>query len=120
MLTKGEGSRKPNRIHQILIRDGGDLPSVIPARVAFNAHEAQRYHPSAVYKLWSGAEIRAFILTHFGRRVSDAYDRLQPYAYRCDLGRLCVLYIEGGLYVDLGITLMNALQLPGTVEFAAF
>ena len=96
------------------------MPAPLPAHVAKNAEELRRHHPKASYRLWSGAEVRDFIAVHFGRCVVDAYDLLQPYAYRCDLARLCVLYVEGGLYCDVGVRLMTPFVTPPDAGFAAF
>lgn len=40
-------------------------------------------------------------ISDFGTRVLNAYDKLIPGAYRSDLWRLCVLYVYGGVYLDL-------------------
>lgn len=40
-------------------------------------------------------------MSSFGERVLSAYDKLIPGAYRSDLWRLCVLYVYGGVYMDL-------------------
>lgn len=49
-----------------------------------------------------------------------AYNTLTPYAFRCDLARYCLLYIYGGIYIDLGVRLINPWQIPITKEVAAF
>lgn len=47
---------------------------------------------------------REFIEKHFDPDVLDAYDRLIPGAYKADLWRYCVLYINGGIYMDIKFT----------------
>ena len=44
---------------------------------------------------------REFIKVNFNPLVLKAYDTLIPTAYKADLFRLCVLYINGGIYGDL-------------------
>lgn len=44
---------------------------------------------------------REFIKNNFREDVLSAYDILIPTAYKADLWRLCVLYINGGIYGDL-------------------
>jgi len=41
-----------------------------------------------------------FIKKHFRKDVLQAYLTLIPGAFKADLWRYCVLYIEGGVYVD--------------------
>ena len=44
---------------------------------------------------------REFIKNNFRVEVLHAYDILIPTAYKADLWRFCVLYINGGIYGDL-------------------
>lgn len=41
-----------------------------------------------------------FIKKHFSKDVLEAYLTLIPGAFKADLWRYCVLYIEGGVYID--------------------
>ena len=41
-----------------------------------------------------------FIRDNFPNRVLDAYHKLIPGAFKADLWRLCILYVEGGVYAD--------------------
>jgi hypothetical protein len=53
------------------------------------------------YILMDDEECRDFIDTYFNDDVLNAYDRLIPGAYKADLWRYCVLYIHGGIYLDI-------------------
>jgi hypothetical protein len=64
------------------------------------------------FLLYDDQECREFIQEHFskggetlqpefGKDVLDAYDRLVPGAFKADLWRYCVLYIHGGIYLDI-------------------
>jgi mannosyltransferase OCH1-like enzyme len=44
---------------------------------------------------------RHFIASQMPPEVLVAYDTLLPGAYRADLWRLCVLYVHGGMYIDI-------------------
>ena len=44
---------------------------------------------------------RDFIINNYPSEVLWAYDKLIPGAYKADLWRYCVLYINGGIYVDI-------------------
>jgi hypothetical protein len=60
------------------------------------------------------------IAEKFEPDVLQAFDLLRPYAYKADLARYCLLYIFGGLYVDLSIRPVNALKPPYGVGLATF
>lgn len=42
-----------------------------------------------------------FIRYNFGERTVNAYLKLNPQQYKSDLLRLCALYINGGIYMDI-------------------
>ena len=44
---------------------------------------------------------RKFIADHFRPSVLNAFDKLEPIAYKSDLWRYCVLYVNGGIYLDI-------------------
>lgn len=50
---------------------------------------------------------RSFIKDNFNKRVLEAYDSLIPTAYKADLWRFCILYINGGIYGDLTQTILQ-------------
>lgn len=103
-----------------MIIDGGDLPERLPEAFHVNSVEIRNLHKDIPYKMWSGNGVRELIKNNFDKSVLDTYDILVPYAYKCDLARLCVLYVEGGLYVDLGVKLLKEFKLPAEAEFCVF
>jgi hypothetical protein len=109
-----------NKIHQVLIVDGYDLPQKLPPLIQTNIESARRIYPQAVHKLWNGMELRAFIRYHLGAEVLWAFDYLRAYSYKCDLARFCLLYVEGGIYIDLGVHLMNSWPIPVEYGIGAF
>ena len=44
-----------------------------------------------------------FMDTHFSKSVSAKFKSMPRGAYKCDLWRLCKLYIEGGVYADVDL-----------------
>jgi mannosyltransferase OCH1-like enzyme len=64
-------------------------------------------NPEFEFKLFNEKECSKFIKNNFDDDVYDAYTRLIPYAYKCDLWRYCVLYIHGGIYLDIGFFPIN-------------
>ena len=113
-------TKKIEKIHQIMIVDGGDLPERLPEAFHVNSVEIRNLHKDIPYQMWSGKSVRELIENNFDKSVLNTYDTLVPYAYKADLARLCVLYVEGGLYVDLGVKLLKEFKLPIEAEFCVF
>lgn len=70
--------------------------------------------------LYNNESLRSFILESYGEEVAWAFDELAPLAYKADLGRYCLLNTFGGWYFDLGVRVINPIQLPDNIEFFAF
>lgn len=64
-------------------------------------------NPEFEFKLFNEKEASRFIKNNFDEDVYDAYIRLIPNAYKCDLWRYCVLYVHGGIYLDIGYFPIN-------------
>lgn len=63
--------------------------------------QLRRQNPRFRHYLFDDADCRAFIQKHFEAEVVRAYDALVPGAYKADLWRYCVLYVCGGIYLDV-------------------
>lgn len=66
-------------------------------------------NPEFDFYLFDNAECRDYIETNFEPSVLKAYDSLAPGAYKADLWRLCVLYKEGGVYLDIKLKITEPL-----------
>jgi mannosyltransferase OCH1-like enzyme len=73
----------------------------IPPKMQEAVNKLKADHPEFAYYLYDDAMCRDFINTHFDKRVVDAFDTLKPGAYKADLWRYCILYIKGGIYLDI-------------------
>lgn len=58
-------------------------------------------NPEFEHHLLDVSDCREFIQQNFDKRVLDAYDKLKPLAFKADLWRYCVLYKNGGVYLDI-------------------
>ena len=78
-------------------------------------------NPDWNYYFYSKDERREFIVDNFDQEILDAYDALIPGAYKADLWRYCVLYINGGVYADIKISLCDSLNrlLNADTQFAS-
>ena len=83
----------------------------------FNAiSKIKNQNPRFNYFLFDDNDCRKFIKTNFPADVFNAYDRLIPGAYKADLWRLCVLYIHGGIYMDIKLVCVNGFKLIELTE----
>jgi mannosyltransferase OCH1-like enzyme len=73
----------------------------LPYHMQKNVDKIRETNPEFKYHLYNDEECRDFIDTYFNDDVLNAYDRLIPGAYKADLWRYCILYIHGGIYLDM-------------------
>ena len=107
-------------IHQILINDSNNIPKKLPKYHLECVKSIKEIYYEEEYKLYSGKEIEEIIKNNFDPKVYTSYKMLKPYACKCDLARACILYLYGGLYIDLNIKLINPLPLEKGLSFFAF
>ena len=58
-------------------------------------------NPEFTHHFFNDDMCREFIKVHFDDNVLHTYDKLKPGAYKADLWRYCVLYVHGGIYLDI-------------------
>jgi hypothetical protein len=68
-------------------------------------------NPNYAYFLYDDEERKKFIQKHFDKNVYHAYCRIIPGAFRADLWRYCILYIYGGIFVDIDTICMNSIDI---------
>lgn len=73
----------------------------LPVHMKKNCVRLQKQNPQFEYYLYDDEDCFQFIKKHFGKDVLNAYETLIPGAYKADLWRYCVLYIHGGIYLDM-------------------
>ena len=71
----------------------------------------KKENPEFTHYLFDDAECETFLTTYFNNDVVDAYRTLIPGPYKADLWRYCVLYIHGGIYLDIKYKCVNGYQL---------
>ena len=75
--------------------------SDLPEKMKECVERLKSQNPGFRHHFFDDAARRAFIKEHFDKSVLNAYNKLIPGAYRADLWRYCVLYINGGIYLDI-------------------
>jgi hypothetical protein len=63
--------------------------------------ETKKLNPEYEYELYDNKDCADFIFKHFGQSYLNAFDVLIPGAFKCDFWRYCILYIQGGVYMDI-------------------
>lgn len=81
-----------------------DEPTPLPERLLASSASLKKLYPDKRYTLYNLEDLRMLIEKSFDSSVLKAFDGLVPYAYKANLGRLCILYRFGGWYFDIGIT----------------
>ena len=67
-------------------------------------------NPKLTFHLYDDNECREFIKNNFPTDVLNAFDTLIPGAYKADLWRYCILYINGGIYMDIKYQCVNGFK----------
>jgi hypothetical protein len=97
----------PKIIHQT-------LPSKQTIHPAFqdNISKLKRLNPSWEHRLYEHEDMPLFILNHYGQDILDCFNMIDPRygAARADFFRYLLMYVEGGVYLDIKSTLTRALD----------
>ncbi len=73
----------------------------LPKNMLDSVLSVKNQNPEFEYHLYDDHDCLEFIKNHFPSYVTEAYKALVPGAYKADLWRYCVLYIYGGVYIDI-------------------
>lgn len=82
-------------IHQVMFTAD---PEAVPPPAANEIRETAGGQP---YRLWLLEDARGLIGDAYGPELLNAFDVLQPFAYKADLARYCLVHHFGGIYIDL-------------------
>lgn len=98
-------------VFQIYLTDEeNELPPVMKARSASIAS----LFANANHTLYTNSSLRNFIRDNYSESVLNAYDKLVPYSYKCDLARYCLINKLGGWYFDIGLhTTLKGVSIQG-------
>jgi hypothetical protein len=94
-LSLASGDTVPKRIWQTWHTK--DLPPLINKTV----QSIKDAHPDFQHTLIDIEECYDFVRAHFPADVAEAHKKLIPASYKSDLWRFCVMYIHGGVYLDV-------------------
>lgn len=88
-----------------------DDKSNIPEPVKESIELLKKQNPEFIHHLYDNKECREFIQKNFDKEVVDAYDSVVPHAIKADLFRYCVMYKNGGIYLDSKYYCINGFKL---------
>lgn len=88
----------------------------VPSFMKQNIERLKTQNPEFTYRLFDDKMCRDFIKSHFTNDVVIAFDALKPGAYKADLWRYCVLYIHGGIYMDIKFKCANNFKLVDLLD----
>ena len=94
----------PKLIHQTFETEGTP-PDMSKARDSWRINNVE-YE----YFFYDDVGRIKFIKKHFTKKVLNAYHLLIPGSFKADLFRYCVLYIQGGVYVDCDMICLQPLS----------
>ena len=79
----------------------------------------KEFNPDYEYIFHDSGQRLKFIEENFEETVVNAYNKIIPGAYKCDLWRYCVLYTYGGFYADIDTVCMGKLNdiTRGNIDF---
>ena len=79
-----------------------------------------KQNPEFTHHLYDENDCIEFIKNNFDNDVLNAYNSLIPCAYKSDLWRYCILYKNGGIYMDIKYQCANNFKLIALTETEYF
>jgi mannosyltransferase OCH1-like enzyme len=83
----------------------------LPPKMKKTVELLQKQNPEFTYYLYDDDMCRNFIKDNFDDEIVYTFDKLKPGAYKADLWRYCILYIKGGIYLDIKYYCVNNFKL---------
>jgi mannosyltransferase OCH1-like enzyme len=88
----------------------------LPPKMYNNYENLKKNNSEFEFFLFDENDCRDFIKNNFNIDVLYAYNKLLPCAYKSDLWRYCVLYINGGIYLDIKFNCTNKFKFIALTE----
>ena len=87
----------PKRIYQVWMQ--GNLDDYVKTNIMILNADYE-------YSFFKESDCVSYIRQHFDEEILNTFNNLRRPAHKCDLFRYCLLYREGGIYVDCDIQVM--------------
>ena len=83
----------------------------LPQKMKENVELLKKENPEFKHYLYDDEMCREFIKNNFHEDILYTFNKLMPGAYKADLWRLCILYVYGGIYLDIKYQCTNNYKL---------
>lgn len=80
----------------------------------------KQLYPDHEYKLWSDADIEAFVTAEYPEFHEDTWQRMTPFIKKIDCWRYMLLYKQGGIYFDIDVIVKRNMEHLFDVPGAAY
>jgi hypothetical protein len=97
-----------------------DKDGVLPEYLQQCIQQVKTCCPEFPHVLYDHSSLREVLRQRFHSEVLHAFDILNPYAYKADLGKYCLLYAFGGWYFDLAVRPLAPITFNSNVATIAF
>lgn len=85
--------------------------SNLPSNMQKCVDKLKSANPEFKYYLFNDVQCYDYIKNNYELDVLNAFDTLVPGAFKADLFRYCILYKEGGIYIDIKFYTSNGVKL---------
>jgi hypothetical protein len=99
----------PKKIHRFWHTDMSDKMQKYSDRLQLENADFE-------YIIYNTESASEFIREHFDGIVLHAFDSLVPFAFKADLFRYCVMYIHGGIYLDMKYESVNGFRFSDIID----
>jgi hypothetical protein len=83
----------------------------LPPKMRECVEKLKKDNPEFKHHLYDDKMCRKYIKDNYSKDILNAFDKLVPGAYKADLWRYCVLYKEGGIYMDIKFKCVKGFKL---------
>lgn len=88
----------------------------LPEKMQENINKLKKDNPEFDICIYDENDCYKFIEDNFPKEVLLAYNKLIPHSYKSDLWRFCILYINGGIYLDIKNKCINNFKFSSFVD----
>lgn len=88
----------------------------LPNNMKNNVDKLKSLNKEFTFHLYDDKMCRHFIKDNFNLFVLNCFDKLKPGAFKSDLWRLCILYIKGGIYIDIKMNCIGNFKLIELID----
>lgn len=98
----------------------GNIPKVVfmswkrktnlPPELEKTTREVKRLNPGYYVIIFDDEDCKDFLYTYLGDDYVDAFEKVIPGAFKCDLWRYAILYFFGGIYLDMDLYPLKSLD----------